>query len=143
MHLLDTNVISELRKAGSPNISSNVLAWANSVPANGLFLSSITILELEIGILQKERRDPAQGGVLRSWLDGQVLTTFHNRILPVETEVARRCAKLHVPDPRSDRDALIAATALVRELTVVTRNVADFAPTGVATANPWEYREAG
>ena len=143
MHLLDTNVISELRKAGSPNISSNVLAWANSVPANGLFLSSITILELEIGVLRKERQDPAQGGVLRSWLDGHVLTTFDKRILPVDTEVARRSAKLHVPDPRSDRDALIAATALVYELTVVTRNVADFSPTGVATANPWEYREAG
>ena len=143
MYLLDTNVISELRKVKSPNVNPNVLAWANSLPSETWFLSSITILELEIGVLQKERRDPAQGSVLRSWLDGQVLTVFTNRILPVDTAVARRCAKLHVPDPRSDRDALIAATALVHELTVATRNVADFAPTGVATTNPWRQERAG
>ena len=138
MHLLDTNVISELRKADSPSVNPNVLAWAKGVPADSLFLSSITILELEIGVLRKERRDSAQGDVLRSWLDGQVLTAFASRILPVDTAVAQRCAKLHVPNPRADRDALIAATALVHELTVVTRNVADFAPTGVDTVNPWE-----
>ena len=143
MYLLDTNVISELRKVKSPDVNPNLVAWANRFPSETWFLSSITILELEIGILQKERRDPAQGGVLRSWLDGQVLTAFANRILPVDTKVARRCAKLHVPNPRSDHDALIAATALVHEMTVVTRNVTDFSPTGVDTANPWEYREAG
>ena len=139
MYLLDTNVISELRKVKSPNVNPNVLAWAKSVPSETWFLSSITILELEIGILQKEHRDPAQGGVLRSWLDGQVLKAFTGRILPVDTEVAQRCAKLHVPNPRSGHDALIAATALVHEMTVVTRNVADFSPTGVDATNPWEY----
>lgn len=143
MYLLDTNVISELRKVKSPNVNPNVLAWAKSVPSETWFLSSITILELEIGVLQKELRDPTQGSVLRSWLDGQVLAAFTGRILPVDTEVAQRCAKLHVPNPRSDHDALIAATALVHEMTVVTRNVADFSPTGVATTNPWEPEETG
>lgn len=137
MYLLDTNVVSELRKAKAGKADRNVTAWAASVPAAGLFLSAISILELETGILLVERRDPAQGAVLRAWLDDHVLPAFAGRVLPVDTVVAQRCARLHVPDPRSDRDALIAATALVHGLTVVTRNVADFAPTGVALVNPW------
>lgn len=137
MYLLDTNVVSELRKAKAGKADRNVTAWAASVPASGLFLSAISILELETGILLVERRDPAQGAVLRAWVDDHVLPAFAGRVLPVDTVVAQRCARLHVPDPRSDRDALIAATALVHGLTVVTRNVADFAPTGVALLNPW------
>lgn len=105
-----------------------------------LFLSVITILELEMGVLLSERRDPAQGAILRAWLDGQILPAFSGRILAVDTAVARRCAKLHVPDPRSERDALIAATALTHGLTVVTRNIADFEPKGVGTLNPWAFQ---
>ena len=105
----------------------------------GLFLSAITILELETGALLVERRDPAQGAILRAWLDGHVLPAFAGRVLAVDTAVAQRCARLHVPDPRADRDALIAATALVHGMTVVTRNVADFEPTGVPTLNPWNH----
>lgn len=139
MHLLDTNVISELRRARSPKANRNVLAWANSVTDADLFLSVITVSELEMGVLSMERRDPAQGALLRSWLDDHVLTTFAGRILPVDIPIARCCAKLHVPDPRSDRDALIAATALVHGMTVVTRNIADFAATGAVVMNPWDY----
>ena len=139
MFLLDTNVVSELRKAKSSRADKNVVTWANSVSAASLFLSSITILELEIGILQIERRDPAQGAVLRAWLNVHVLPTFSERILAIDTSVAQRCARLHVPDPCSDRDALIAATALVHGMTVVTRNVSDFKPTGVEILNPWEF----
>ncbi len=139
-HLLDTNVVSELRRAKAGKADPRVTAWAESVPVASLFLSVITMLELEMGVLLIERRDPAQGAVLRAWLDGQVLPAFSGRILAVDTAVARRCAKLHVPDPRSERDALIAATALTHGLTVVTRNVADFEPTGVGTLNPWTFQ---
>lgn len=137
MFVLDTNVVSELRKARSGSADAGVVAWAETVRASELFVSAITVLELEMGILQIERRDAAQGAILRTWLDQHVLPGFSGRILPVDTSVARRCARLHVPDPRSERDALIAATALVHGMTIVTRNVADFAPTGVLVLNPW------
>ena len=136
MYLLDTNVISELRKAKVGKADPRVVAWAERVPAPSLFLSIITLLELETGVLLIERRDPSQGAILRRWLETQVLPAFSERILAVDTLVARHCARLHVPDPCSDRDALIAATALVHDLTVVTRNVADFEPAGVRIMNP-------
>lgn len=138
MFLLDTNVISELRKARAGTADPTVLAWANGVGANALFISAITVLELEQGVMLVERRDPKQGMALRAWLDGQVMPEFASRTLPIDVEVARRCAGLHVPDPRSERDALIAATALVHRMIVVTRNVADFDKTGVRILNPWE-----
>ena len=141
MYLLDTNIISELRKAKSGKANKNVVVWANSVSATSFFLSAITILELETGLLLVERRDSAQGSILRSWLTDQVLPAFSERILPVDTLVAQCCAKLHVPDPRSDRDALIAATALVHGMTMVTRNVDDFATTGVDILNPWNFND--
>ena len=137
MFVLDTNVVSELRKAKAGKADGNVAAWAANVPASSLFLSAITILELETGVLQVERRDPTQGAMLRAWLDDHVLPAFAGRVLPVDTAVAQCCASLHVPDPRSDRDALIAATALVHGMTVVTRNLADFEATGVRLINPW------
>jgi len=137
VYLLDTNVISELRKAKSGRADKNVLAWANSVSATRLFLSVITVLELESGVLLVERRDPTQGAVLRSWLNAHVLPAFSGRILVLDTAVAQHCAGLHVPDPRSDRDAMIAATALAHDMTLVTRNTGDFSPTGVDLINPW------
>lgn len=138
MFLLDTNVISELRKAKSGRIDKHVLAWANGVSTSSLFLSVVTIMELETGVLLIERKDPTQGAVLRSWLNAHVLPAFSERILPVDTAVAQCCAKLHVPDPRSDRDALIAATALVHGMIVVTRNIDDFVATKVELLNPWK-----
>jgi toxin FitB len=137
MFILDTNVVSELRQAKAGRADPNVTAWATSVPAGSLFLSAITILELETGTLQVARRDPAQGIILRAWLDGHVLPAFAGCVLSVDTAVVQRCAALDVPDPRAERDALIAAMALVHGMTVVTRNVADFAPTGVPIINPW------
>jgi predicted nucleic acid-binding protein len=137
MYLLDTNVISELRKAGSSRMDRNVRSWAKSVSASTLYLSAISILELEIGILLFERRDRSQGAVLQAWMDEHVLATFHGRILAVDTPIALKCATLHVPTPRSDRDAMIAATAMVHGMKVVTRNVSHFAPTGVGVVDPW------
>lgn len=139
MYLIDTNVVSELRKAKAGKADKNVIAWAANVSADSLFLSVITILELEIGIQLVERRDPTQGTLLRAWLEDHVLLAFSGRILSVDVLVAQRCAKLHVPDPCSDRDALIAATALVHGMTVITRNIADFQATGVELLNPWHY----
>jgi predicted nucleic acid-binding protein len=136
MFLLDTNVLSELRRRDKTD--RRVAAWADSVDASALFLSAITILEIEAGALLVARRDEAQGAVLRSWVDSKVLPVFSGRILPVDVAVAVRCARLHVPDPRAERDALIAATALVHRLCVVTRNVADFRSMGVELLNPWE-----
>jgi len=138
VYLLDTNVVSELRKAKSGKADKKVVRWAGSISTASLFLSAISILELETGVLLVERRDPTQGAILRSWLNEHVLPAFSGRILPVDTAVAQCCAKLHVPDPRSDRDAIIAATALVHGMTVVTRNIEDFRPTGVTFLNPWE-----
>lgn len=142
MFLLDTNVVSELRKAASGKADPSVVAWAAKQPTATLYLSAISVLELDVGVRRIERRDAAQGRVLRGWLDHQVLRAFEGRVLPVDTVVAQRCAALHVPDPRAERDALIAATALVHGMTVVTRNNADFAPLGVAMLNPWNAAAA-
>jgi toxin FitB len=136
MYLLDTNVVSELRKAKMAD--RGVRVWAQALPAASLYLSAITILELEIGILLIDRRDRKQGAVLRAWMDGHVLPAFDGRILAIDTAVAQRCATLHVPSPRSDRDALIAATALVHGMAVVTRNVNHFQSIGVSLVNPWQ-----
>jgi len=137
MFILDTNVVSELRKVRSGKADMHVAVWADSVAATDLYLSAITIQELEIGILMAERRDPAQGAVFRTWLDHHVLPAFAGRILPVDTAVAQRSALLHVPDPKPIRDGLIAATALVHGMTLVTRNLSDFEPMGVTILNPW------
>jgi predicted nucleic acid-binding protein len=136
--LVDTNVVSELRKARAGKADLNVVAWSRSVRPRDLYLSVVTLQEIETGVLLRERADPRQGVVLRRWLEARVLRGFAGRILPVTIPIARRCAALHVPDPRPVRDALIAATALVHGLTVVTRNAKDFAPTGVPTIDPWQ-----
>jgi predicted nucleic acid-binding protein len=135
MYILDTNVVSELRKAKKAD--QRVTKWAQPLPSATLYISVISLLELEIGILLMERRDKEQGAILRAWMNRHVLPTFSGRILAIDTTVAQRCAALHVPNPRSDRDALIAATALVHGLTVATRNVADFEGMGVDVLNPW------
>lgn len=138
MFVLDTNVVSEMRKAGAGKANPGVTAWARSVPAALMFLSAISLHELEHGVLLAERRDPAQGALLRRWLDSSVAASFADRILPVDERVARRAAALHVPDPAPFRDALIAATAQIHGMTVVTRNVSDFRRfAGLEVTNPW------
>jgi predicted nucleic acid-binding protein len=137
MYVLDTNVVSELRKVRRGTANAEVARWADSVEADVLYVSAITVLELELGVLLAERRDEKQGRILRAWLDDQVLPEFHERILPIDANVALRCARLHVPDPRGERDALIAATALVHGMTIVTRNKQDFEATGASLLNPW------
>jgi predicted nucleic acid-binding protein len=137
-YLLDTNVVSELRKIGDGKADARVAAWVDAEDAESFFISAITILELERGVLGIQRRDAAQGARLRVWLDNHVRPEFAGRILPVDDPIATRCAHLHIPDRRNEVDALIAATALVHGLTVATRNVRDFEGTGVVVVNPWE-----
>ena len=138
MYLLDTNVISELRKVGDGKADAAVVAWVSNIDAGEMFISALTLMELEIGILRVERRDAEQGERLRAWFEAQVCPEFEDRTLSVDAAIARRCARLHVPNPKSERDALIAATALEHGLTVVTRNLPDFARTGVSLINPWQ-----
>ena len=137
MYLLDTNVVSELRE-GKPRPSAAVMAWAATVLPESLFLSVVTKFELEMGELRLARKDPLQAAMLRTWR-GNVLSQFTGRILPFTELTTPFCAALHVPDPRSFRDAMIAATALEHGFAVVTRNVADFAGTGVRLVNPWDF----
>ncbi len=137
MFLLDTNVISELRKLGDGRADTHVAAWISERDAASFYISALTLMELEIGILRIERRDTGQGERLRTWMDRYVLPEFRERTLPVDSAVALKCARLHVPDPRAERDALIAATALVHGMAVVTGNVADFEVTGADVIDPW------
>ena len=135
MYLLDTNVVSELRRP--EKAADSVRDWAARASDGIFYLSVITVLEIQKGILVAERKDKAKASSLRVWLETDLLPSFNERILTIDIAVARRCAALHVPDPRPDRDALIAATALVHGMTVVTRNIADFEKTGVPLVNPW------
>lgn len=138
MFLLDTNVVSELRKVRGGKANPGVATWAEQVPSPVLFISAVTIHELEHGVLLMERSDPNQGALLRAWLDQSVTAAFKSRVLVVDERVARRAAALHVPDPAPFRDALIGATALVHDMTVVTRNVKDFERfEGLDVLNPW------
>lgn len=134
MYLLDTNVVSALRRPATAE--ANLVRWSSARDISEFFLSVITLLELHRGTLLVGRRDPHQGAILSKWIDG-LLEAFADRVLSIDTTVALRCAELHVPDPKSERDALIAATALVHGMTVATRNVSDFERTGVKLINPW------
>lgn len=136
MYILDTNVVSELRRPEKADV--NVLKWASRVAVAQFYLSAITVFEIERGIGLVARRNMAQAASLRQWFDGHILTTFDRRIFAIDVVVVMRCAKLHVPDPQSDRDSFIAATALVHGMSVVTRNTADFEKTGVTLINPWQ-----
>ena len=139
MYILDTNVVSELRKIHTGKADGRVSAWVQTVNISELYVSVITVQELEIGVRLMERRDKAQGRIFRAWLNNQALPVFSERILPIDTAVALRSASLHVPNPQPIRDRLIAATALVHGMTVVTRNISDFKSSRVPVLNPWEF----
>ena len=142
MYLLDTNVISELRKARTPKADTHVMAWVDSIPMNKMFISVISVFEIELGILRLERKDQQQGQILRTWFEERVLRTFEKRTLEISPVIALKCAKLHVPDPTSERDAMIAATAMTHGMTIATRNTKDFEASGVNLLNPWSEKTA-
>lgn len=137
MYLLDTNTLSELR-SGKRGQSQAVRAWADQVQPGQLFISTVTVLEIEIGIQRLERLSPPQGQAIRSWFE-QVRQSFTNRIVPFSEKTALLCASLHTPDPAPVYDSMIAATALEHGFIVVTRNARDFQRTGVPVLNPWEF----
>lgn len=140
MYLLDTNVLSELRKAGAKKADANVVSWAKEQSTSNLYISSISILEIEMGILQIARKDTKQANILRKWLSEQVLRAFSDRIIPFDTNIALKCAQLHVPDPKSERDAMIAATCIINGFTLVSRNEKDFGHIEVNIINPWLHK---
>lgn len=144
MYLLDTNVVSEMRKPRTvkqprSGMDSNVAAWAENTLSTSMYISTITLMEIELGTLLMERKDVAQGAVLRKWMNDGLMPAFGNRVLKIDSQIALRCAMLHVSNPKSYRDSLIGATAIVHGMTVVTRNVSDFKPTGAAILNPWGH----
>jgi len=141
MFLLDTNVISEIRKAHSGKADFNVIAWAQAVDSSEMFLSSITIMELETGILLAQRKDKSKGALLNKWLHETVIPEFKDRILPFGLMESLCCAALHVPNKHPERDAMIGATALVHKMVLVTRNIADFPSTSIQLLNPWEFKK--
>jgi predicted nucleic acid-binding protein len=134
MYLLDTVVLSELRKR-QPN--ADVVAWIGSVADANLYVSAATIVEIEFGIERQRKLDPPFAEALAGWLD-TMLRVYGDRVLPTTVQIARRWGKLVAEIGNRDLDLAIAATALEEGLTVVTRNVSHFARSGVATLNPFE-----
>ncbi len=137
MYLLDTDIVFELRNAKAGGTDAGLAAWAAGAPKASLFISAVTLLELETAVSQAERRDKAAGAVLRAWLDGPVAQAFEGRILPVDAAVARGRGRVALTD---SRDALLAATALEHGLTLVTRHVAAFKVNRLKVFNPWGYK---
>jgi toxin FitB len=137
--LLDTNVVSELRKTNTPHVNASVVSWSRTFSASDFCISVMTLMEIEIGVLRLERRDPAQGSSLRGWFESQVLKGFEGRIIDIDARIVRKASGFHVPDPKPDRDAFIGATAGAYSLTLATRNIRDFAAMGIDLINPWEH----
>jgi toxin FitB len=140
MYIFDTNVVSELRKMLSGRAALSVSQWAQSIPPDDVYLSSIVIYEIKLGILKLAPRDGKQAALLDAWLSDQILPTFSGKILPIDEKVAILVAHMMTPQTRPFRDVLIAATAQHYDYTVVTRNVRDFANLPVKVFNPWDFK---
>jgi predicted nucleic acid-binding protein len=143
MYLLDTPVISELRKARTGGCDAGVMRWASGIARQNLYMSAISLLELENGVAKVERRDKTLAAPLRLWLDEQVMTAFDGRILPVDVAIVKKRAGLaqteSKPEAKNERDALLAATAQVHGLVLVTRNTSAFKASRIKLFNPWGY----
>lgn len=138
MYLLDTNVLSETRKIPSGKANPAVHAWFAQTDYKKMFINAAILMEIERGVLQMERKDAAQGRILRQWYENGVLHIFEDRILPIDKQTASLCAALHIPNKSPENDAWIAASALQHQLTIATRNLRDFASLGVKTFNPFQ-----
>lgn len=137
MYLLDTNVVSELRKIQSKHSAFN--DWYKTIDPQTCYLSSLTIFEIRKGILLKSLKDPQQAEILQHWFNERLIPHFHGRVLDFTADMAEIMAKLHVPNPAPFADSIIASTALYYDLTVITRNIQDFQNLGVKLINPFEY----
>ena len=134
-YLLDTNVVSALRR--KDRAEKRVLDWFERVAEADFFVSVLTMMEIEIGVRRLELHDPRQAAVIRAWKEGPLEALFRGRCVTVDRETVERCAALHVPGPQPEIDALIAATAIAKRLTLVTRNERDFTGIPIAVVNPW------
>lgn len=140
MYLLDTNIISEIRKLAKNKCDKNVADWVRSTSKDLMFTNAVVMMELERGVMSIERKDTTQGKLLRHWFEMDVKPAFHGKILKIDEQTAQICAKLHIPDHAPENDAWIAASAIQHNLVLVTRNTADFARTGVKLFNPFEEK---
>ncbi|MCW9732591.1 type II toxin-antitoxin system VapC family toxin [Avibacterium sp. 20-15] len=138
MYFIDTNVLSEIRKIKSGKANQGVINWLSEINEQQIYTNIIVMMELERGILAKERKDPWQGKILRQWFEHTIKTGFSNRILHLNDKTAKICATLHIPDHCPENDAWIAASAIQYGLTLVTRNTADFSRMGVKLLNPFD-----
>jgi len=138
MYLLNTNIISELKKLDSGKIHPQVQRWAYSINLMQTKISVVSIIEIRTGILSLARKDQAQAASLDNWFTNRLLPAYRTRTLSVDTEVALICAQLHIPAKRPINDAYIAATAIAHNLTLVTCNVRDFQGLPLMLENPFE-----